>query len=94
MARPPIPVLAGDRFGRLTVIRDRDGKDPKVLVACECGSPPKAVYVSELRRRSNPLRSCGCGSEIGWAKPHPRDVAARGAQRGREADRAAGPRDP
>lgn len=67
MPRPPISVPAGTRFGRLVVVADRDGRDPEALVRCDCGSPPKLVPVSELRRRKNPLRSCGCGREDGRA---------------------------
>lgn len=63
MPRPPIPVLRGERFGRLTVVADRDGKAPRVWVRCDSGSPAKLVPVGELRRRTNPLRSCGC-----WAR--------------------------
>jgi hypothetical protein len=67
----PITVRVGDRYGRLVVVRDRDGKEPRVLVVCDCGSQPKLVHLSELRRRTNPLRSCGCGREAGWANLRP-----------------------
>lgn len=62
MPRPPIPVPRGERYGRLTVVADRDGKAPRVWVHCDCGSPEKLVPVGELRRRTNPLQSCGCAT--------------------------------
>ena len=67
MARPPIPMSKGDRFGRLTVLADRVDREKTVRVACDCGSPPKTVSVVELRRRTNPLRSCGCLAREAWS---------------------------
>jgi hypothetical protein len=60
VSRPPIAVKAGERFGRLTVVEDRQGKAKRVLVRCSCGSEPKEVAVAELLRRENAVRSCGC----------------------------------
>jgi predicted XRE-type DNA-binding protein len=83
--RPPVLVRKGERYGRLTVIADRQGKEPTVLVRCDCGSPPKRVPVSELRRASGPLRSCGCAgreTRTGGARG-PKAVVAHGhARRG------------
>jgi hypothetical protein len=60
MPRPPIPVPAGTRFGRLIVIEDRQGKASHVLCRCDCGTV-KEVRVHQLTQKSNPsTRSCGC----------------------------------
>ena len=72
MPRPPVPVRRGERYGRLVVLADREGDERRVLVSCDCGSPPKRVRVWELRRQKNPLRSCGCyGREVGDANLRP-----------------------
>jgi Helix-turn-helix domain of resolvase len=72
MPRPPIPVRAGERYGRLTVIADREGKSPRVWLRCDCGSPAKLVPVGELQRRTEPLRSCGCATREAVRRNVPR----------------------
>lgn len=64
--RHSVQVRKGERYGRLLVLADRQGKEPTILVRCDCGSPPRRVPVAELRRRTNPLRSCGCASRETW----------------------------
>jgi predicted DNA-binding protein (UPF0251 family) len=58
MSRPPVKVRAGERFGKLVVLADRDGDAQRVAVRCDCGVE-KTVAVAELRRRRG-VRSCGC----------------------------------
>lgn len=49
-------IKAGDRFGRLTVLRDRIGGEYKVPVRCDCGNELNAIATGLGRRRN----SCGC----------------------------------
>lgn len=52
--------LTGQKFGRLTVLRDTGNrKDSKVIWECEC-SCGKKVYVTSVALRSGNTRSCGC----------------------------------
>lgn len=55
--RPPEPLPAGTRFGRLTVTHDRDGASRVIGVLCDCGTA-FAASVKVLRRGD--VRSCGC----------------------------------
>jgi len=50
---------AGDKHGRLTIIKiqDRDGTDRKCLCVCECGTE-KLFRIGSLRRGTT--QSCGC----------------------------------
>jgi hypothetical protein len=70
MPRPPIPVRAGERYGRLVVLADRVGKARTVPVRCDCGVE-KDVVVWELLRRENALRSCGCARREAAANLRP-----------------------
>jgi hypothetical protein len=52
-----IPMAAGQRYGRLTLVRDRRPGDRSMPVRCECGSE---LAVSTGNLRSGNTQSCGC----------------------------------
>jgi hypothetical protein len=56
MGRPAKAIRAGDRFGRLTVLRDRNGAEHLVPCRCDCGAEIEAIAVGLGSRRN----SCGC----------------------------------
>lgn len=62
--RKRLPLKEGDRFGRLTVtgfhvvIMKNGDKLTKAVVKCECGTPEKSVFISNLVRGTT--LSCGC----------------------------------
>lgn len=58
MGRPFKPLPVGFRSGRLTVVRDRDQWQDKVLCVCDCGNQVK-VHAGNLRKRTHST-SCGC----------------------------------
>jgi hypothetical protein len=55
-----LPIVVGDRFGRLTVISPGTprGSHRRWICACDCGSSPKEIEQSNLR--SGASASCGC----------------------------------
>lgn len=50
------PVLAGERFGRLTVARDRKRGEKRIDCVCDCGTAVSVLF-NGLGRCTN---SCGC----------------------------------
>lgn len=66
MSEISVIVNKGDKFGRLTVIKEVKGiirpsgkTDRKVLCKCLCGNK-KVISLIHLRRTTKPVRSCGC----------------------------------
>lgn len=61
---PALPVdLANERYGRL-VVKERlfiraNYLSPLWICICDCGNKVR-VHMSNLRRKENPTRSCGC----------------------------------
>lgn len=49
-------IREGDRFGRLVVLRDREGSELRVPCRCDCGTEVE-VLATGLGRKTN---SCGC----------------------------------
>jgi hypothetical protein len=71
MAYPRAPLNVGDRFGRLTVIRETEAErkpdlSPAIIrrvdVQCDCG---KTRNVRLRNLRSGQTRSCGCARHKG-----------------------------
>lgn len=65
-----IKVVKGDRFGKLTAIKEidsvhftREHKVRRWLFKCECGKLSETDLVNVFRTR-RPSRSCGCNKEI------------------------------
>ncbi|MER6976009.1 hypothetical protein [Streptomyces carpinensis] len=56
MSPAPRPLRAGERFGRLTVTKDRQPGETFVEVRCDCGTE-KSVRFLDLGRYT---KSCGC----------------------------------
>ena len=59
--------LAGQKFGRLTVIRraedvitDNGNRFTQWLCSCDCGNDDVVVFGSALTRKKRPTLSCGC----------------------------------
>lgn len=56
-ARRRIHISAGDRFGRLTAIEDRQPNAARVKFRCDCGAELSPEVKNVVRGRT---RSCGC----------------------------------
>lgn len=81
----PAPLIAakpdGQRFGRLTVLgrAPSRGNNARVLVKCDCGSPPKTVAFRKLRIGSTV--SCGCFAREGTSARSKNNFLKHGAAR-------------
>lgn len=53
----PRMVLAGERFGRLTVTRDRVSSEPRIACRCDCGTEVNPQLQNLASGRTT---SCGC----------------------------------
>lgn len=58
-------IKAGDRFGRLVALRDREGSELRVPFLCDCGTRVEP-RVGDLGRSTN---SCGC-LKVGEGNPN------------------------
>ena len=55
--RPKVIINAGDKFHRLTAIKDENTRDKRWLFQCDCGN---MVSVPRARVFSGETKSCGC----------------------------------
>jgi hypothetical protein len=55
-----VPIIPGERFHRLTVVKEIEKKDDKRIALCDCICGTKNVPVRINRLRSGTTRSCGC----------------------------------